>query len=76
MKWYGGKIGDIRVKRRFAIFPNKMNNGEWIWFETYYSVQIYNEWIHPDSGTCYTGWLTRHKFLNEVSLEEVKKLSK
>jgi hypothetical protein len=37
------KLGDIRYKKRFALFPIKTRDNEWVWFKTYIAVQEYKK---------------------------------
>ena len=41
MRWRGPKGGERRIVKHFAIFPKRLFNGDYIWWESYYSLECY-----------------------------------
>ena len=41
MRWDGPKLGQYRVKRRFAWFPVETTSSIVVWLEYYYVKQVY-----------------------------------
>jgi len=75
MKFKTPKLKDIRIKKRFALFPVELDSGGCVWLESYYAIQQYNEYImQNDDSVDFTGWLTRYKIDRIVSTEEAEKL--
>jgi hypothetical protein len=47
------KIGDKRTIISFAWFPEKLTNGQWIWFKSYQENQIFMEYEQYNNYSSY-----------------------
>jgi len=43
MKWKGHKDNELRLRQKFAWFPRRMSNGDVVWLESYYLVEVFSD---------------------------------
>lgn len=60
MRWNTPKDGDIKIKRKFALFPIEINNEvRWLEFvniQYMYREKVYIQYKNDIKGYIYTGW--------------------